>query len=58
MNQDQVLGVVRAILAAVGGYFVAKGSISADQVTLIGGAAAAVITAVWSFLNHAAPKAA
>lgn len=35
-------GVFRAILASAGGYAVAKGTISADQVTQIGGVVASV----------------
>jgi len=55
MNLDQVLGIVRAGIAFAGGYLVSTGKISADQVTLIGGAAVAVLTALWSFNTHAAP---
>ena len=48
MTLDMVTGVVRALVAAVGGYFVGKGTISADMAAQISGAALAVVTAVWS----------
>jgi len=52
MNQDQVLGATRAILAAVGGWAVGQGYITADQLTLIGGAVAALISLGWSLTAH------
>ena len=48
MTVDQFGGIVRAIVAAVGGYFVGKGMIDASTVTAIAGAAVTVATAVWS----------
>lgn len=48
MTADQVAGVVRAFVAAIGGYFVGKGLIDADTVAAIGGGLATVATAVWS----------
>lgn len=50
MTLDMVTGVVRALMAAVGGYFVGKGTISADMAAQISGAALAVVTAVWSVM--------
>lgn len=48
MTAEQIAGVIRAIVAAVGGYFVGKGVIDADTVTTIGGSLATLATAVWS----------
>lgn len=48
MTADQVGGIVRAILAGIGGYFVSKGVIDESTVTTIVGGLATVITAVWS----------
>jgi hypothetical protein len=48
MTSEQIGGIIRAIVAAVGGYFIGKGVIDADTVTSIGGALATIATAVWS----------
>lgn len=48
MKSEQVAGVVRAILAGVGGYFVGRGLIDSANVEIIGGAIATIVTAVWS----------
>ncbi len=48
MNGEQIAGVVRAIVAAVGGYFVGKGMIDGETVATIGGALATLATAAWS----------
>jgi hypothetical protein len=48
MNSDEVKGIVRALLATVGGYFVAKGIVDAETVAVVSGAAASVVAAAWS----------
>lgn len=48
MTAEQIAGVIRAIVAAVGGYFVGKGVVDADTVATIGGALATLATAGWS----------
>lgn len=48
MSGEQIAGVVRAIVAAVGGYFVGKGVIDESTATTIAGAFATLATAVWS----------
>jgi hypothetical protein len=48
LTGEQIAGVIRAIVAAVGGYFVGKGVIDADTVAAIGGGLATVGTAIWS----------
>lgn len=48
MTADQVAGVVRALVAAIGGYLVGKGIVDADTVSAVGGGLATVATAVWS----------
>jgi len=45
---EQVAGVVRAIIAAVGGYFVGQGVVDSETVVAVAGAAATIATAVWS----------
>jgi len=56
MNLDQVLSAVRWIVTTAGGYFATKGTISGDQVQLIGGAAAALASLGWSFFTHGSPS--
>lgn len=48
MNGEQIGGVVRAIVAAVGGYFVGKGLVDSATMTTISGAVATLFVAVWS----------
>ncbi len=48
MTGEQIAGVVRAIVAALGGYFVGQGLIDAETVTTIGGAVATLAAAAWS----------
>ncbi|MGA0889296.1 MAG: hypothetical protein ACO3S0_15360 [bacterium] len=48
MTAEQIAGVVRAVIAAVGGYFVGKGVLDGESVAAIGGAAATIVTAIWS----------
>jgi hypothetical protein len=43
------------MVTTAGAYFASKGTISGDQVQLIGGAAAALISLAWSFFVHASP---
>jgi hypothetical protein len=51
MTADQVAGVVRAVLSAVGGYFVAKGVIDSATLVSIAGAAATLVAAIWSVMS-------
>lgn len=48
MTSDQIAGVVRALVAAVGGYFVGQGVTDAETVATIGGALATLAVAGWS----------
>jgi len=48
MTGEQIAGVVRAIVAAVGGYFVGQGVVDGETVATIGGALATLVTAAWS----------
>ena len=52
-NLDQVLSAARWIVTSVGAYFASKGTITGDQVQLIGGAVAALVSLAWSFFVHA-----
>ncbi len=48
MTSDQIGGVIRALAAGVGGYFVGQGLVDAETVTIIGGALATLAAAAWS----------
>jgi hypothetical protein len=52
MNSDQIGGLIRAILSAVGGYFVGKGLIDASTMTTIVGGIATVGVALWSLWTN------
>lgn len=51
MTGEQIAGVVRAIVAALGGYFVGQGLVDAQTVTAIGGAFATLAAAGWSIYS-------
>lgn len=48
ITADQIGGIVRALAAAVGGYFVGQGVIDAETATALAGAAVTIATAIWS----------
>jgi hypothetical protein len=48
MNKNEVYGVVRTILAAVGGYFAGHGMIDSETAVALAGAGATIVAAVWS----------
>lgn len=52
MNADQIGGIIRAVAAAIGGYFVGKGMIDASTVTTLTGLAATVGVAIWSAITN------
>lgn len=56
MTSDQVGGIVRAIVSAVGGYFIGKGLADAATVTAVAGALATLVMAVWSIVSNKAGK--
>ena len=51
MTHEQVGGIVRALVAAVGGYFVGQGLIDAQTMMTIGGAITTLAVAVWSIYS-------
>lgn len=57
MNMDQVAGVLRTILAAGGGYFVAKGYVDNATMMSIVGAVVTIVTAGWSVWAKRVPAA-
>jgi len=51
MNQDQVSGIIRALLAALAGYAAGKGIVSSDMANELVGAGVTVGVAIWSVLS-------
>lgn len=51
MTGEQVGGIVRAVVSAIGGYLVGKGIIDASTATAIAGAAATIGVAIWSVFS-------
>ena len=56
MNSDQITGIIRAILAAGGGYLVGKGYLDDATLNTIIGAVLTLGTAVWSVVNNRGGK--
>jgi hypothetical protein len=50
MSLDQILGIARAVLAAIGGYAVAQGVLDPAQLETVVGALLTIGTAIWSVL--------
>lgn len=53
MTSEMIGGIVRAILASLGGYAVAKGVIDAGMWTAVSGALVTLFTAGWSLWSKA-----
>ena len=51
MDGEQVWGIVRTILSAIGGLAVGKGWISGDMLTAIIGGGGTIFVAIWSVLS-------
>ena len=47
INGEQIAGIVRAIVAALGGYLVCQGMVDAETMTAVAGAAATIAAAGW-----------
>lgn len=50
LTAEQFGGIVRAVVAAAGGYFVGQGLIDTETATVIGGAVTTIAVAIWSVL--------
>jgi hypothetical protein len=55
MNPN-IASLIRHILTAAGGFIVAKGLASADQIAEISGAVVIIIGVVWSIFNNKSKK--
>lgn len=56
MTSEQLGGIIRALLSAVGGYLVGQGLVDANTAATIGGAVATLIVAVWSVWSKGPAK--
>lgn len=52
LNEDQVMGAVRSVISAVGGFAIGRGWINSEQLTLITGVAASLVPLLWSIAVH------
>lgn len=48
MTSEQIGGIIRAILSALGGYLVGQGVIDANTAATVGGAVGTLAVAAWS----------
>ena len=51
ITTEQVGGIVRAIVAAAGGYFVGQGLVDAETMMTVGGAITTLAVAIWSIYS-------
>jgi hypothetical protein len=51
ITTEQVGGIVRALVAAAGGYFVGQGLIDAETAVTVGGAVTTLAVALWSIYS-------
>jgi hypothetical protein len=58
MTAEQIAGIVRTVVAALGGFLVAKGVADAETVAAVAGALATLAAAAWSWLSKKKPEAA
>lgn len=54
MTGEQIGGIVRAVLATIGGILATKGYLDASTWTVIAGAVATIATAIWSYKSNKA----
>ena len=56
MNNDQITGIIRAVLAAAGGLLVQRGYVDQQTLTTIVGAVMTLAAAAWSIHNNQTGK--
>lgn len=52
MSSDQITGIIRAVLSALGGFVLAKGWVSTEMWAWLTGGALTVGPAIWSWFNN------
>ena len=55
MTKAEIYGVVRTLLAAIGGIVVGKGWIDSETAVALAGAGATIVAAVWSVASKKQP---
>lgn len=58
MNKDEIYGVARAVLAAIGGFAAGQGYVDSETAITVAGAAATIIAAIWSIRSKRVVNAA
>lgn len=56
MNYDQVYGVVRHLISALGGFAVYKGVVTEDEAASVVGCSLTLFAAIWSILTKQKDK--
>lgn len=56
MTKDEVFGIARALLSAVGGFLVGKGYLDSETAMTVAGAVATLVTAFWSVKAKRTPE--
>ena len=56
MNNGQIIGIIRAVLAAGGGLLVQRGYVAQQTLTTIVGAVITLVAAAWSIHNNQTGK--
>jgi hypothetical protein len=57
MNKEELYGVARTVLSALGGFLAGKGYIDSETAIALAGAGATVVAAFWSVKSKRAAKA-
>lgn len=52
MTSDQITGIIRAILAALGGFFIGKGMVSAATFDWLSGGVLSIAPILWSLWTN------
>jgi hypothetical protein len=51
MKTEEIAGLVRALVAALGGYLVGQGLLDSESAMTIGGAVTTIAMAIWSIYS-------
>jgi hypothetical protein len=51
MKTDEIGGIVRALVSALGGYLVGQGLVDSETAMTIGGSITTIVVAIWSIYS-------
>jgi hypothetical protein len=51
MKPEEIAGIVRALVSALGGYLVGQGLVDSETAMTIGGAVTTIVVAFWSIYS-------